>query len=164
MEVAKKGDLYTVRPFGSCQLHIEWMTPELGKDAQKNGNSGVFFMGLYEVQVLNSLAASSYADGEAGAIYGQYPPLVNASRAPGAWQVFDAVFEAPVFDGDQLVEPAYVTLFHNGVLVHHHRAFHGPTAHKALARYRPHAPKLPLRLQDHGDPVRYRNIWIRSLD
>jgi hypothetical protein len=164
MQVTKTGNLQTVRPFGSCQLHVEWLTPDLGKTAQKNGNSGVFFMGLYEVQILNSLAASSYADGEAAAIYGQYPPLVNASRAPGEWQVYDAIFEAPVFDGDRLVEPAYLTLFHNGVLVHNHRAYQGPTAHKALARYKPHEPKRPLHLQDHGDPVLYRNIWIRPLD
>jgi len=159
------GNIETKEHFGDCQLHIEWATPaEVKGDSQSRGNSGVFLMGKYEIQVLDSYNNRTYADGHAGAIYGQYPPLVNASRKPGEWQTFDIFFVAPRFEGDELVSPAYITVVHNGVLIHHHQAILGPTGHRILASYdEPHGPKGPLMLQDHRDPVRYRNIWIRPL-
>jgi hypothetical protein len=113
--------------------------------------------------VLDSFENRSYADGQAAAMYGQFPPAVNASRGPGEWQSYDIVFRAPRFEGDQLLSPARVTVFHNGIVVHHDREFLGPTRHKAVAEYKPHASEGPLQLQDHGNPVRYRNIWIREL-
>jgi hypothetical protein len=163
--VAKTGNIETREHFGDCQLHVEWAAPaEVVGDSQGRGNSGVFLMGKYEIQVLDSYDNVTYADGHTAAIYGQYPPLVNASRAPGEWQTYDVCFVAPRFEGDKLVSPAYVTVIHNGVLVHHHQAIQGPTGHKVLASYTiPHAPTGPLMLQDHNDPVRYRNIWIRPL-
>lgn len=165
LEVSGGGDIESKAAFGSCQLHVEWCAPEPhGKQGQKRGNSGVFLMGLYEVQVLDSYQNRTYADGQAGALYGQTPPLVNACRAAGEWQTYDVIFTAPEFDGDQLVSPAYLTLLHNGVLVQNHTAYQGPTVWKKLAQYRPHASALPLRIQDHGDPVKYRNIWVRPLD
>lgn len=163
--VAKTGNIETRKHFGDCQLHVEWAAPaEVVGDSQGRGNSGVFLMGKYEIQVLDSYDNITYADGHTAAIYGQYPPLVNSSRAPGEWQTYDIFFVAPRFEGEKLVSPAYVTVIHNGVLVHHHQAIQGPTLHKALASYAiPHAPTGPLMLQDHNDPVRYRNIWIRPL-
>jgi len=163
--VAKTGWIETKEGFGSCQLHLEWMTPDpKGKKGQKRSNSGVFLMGLYEIQILDSYKNRTYADGQAGAIYGQYPPLVNASRAPGEWQTYDIVFEAPEFKDGKVVKPAFATVLHNGVLVQNHQSFQGPTVWRKLARYKPHPGKLPLKLQDHGDPVSFRNIWIRPLD
>ena len=164
LEINGTGTIHTKQGFGSCQLHIEWATPaEVKGDSQGRGNSGVMIMGLYEIQVLDSFDNRTYSDGQAAAIYGQYPPLVNASRGPGQWQTFDIIFEAPQFEGEELIRPAYVTLFHNGVLVHHHAKLLGRVAHKFPAKYAPHADKLPLSLQDHGNPGRYRNIWIRPL-
>ena len=163
--VAKTGSIRTKKGFGDCQLHVEWMTPStvLG-EGQERGNSGVFLMDIYEVQVLDSYDNGTYADGQAAAIYGQYPPLFNASRKPGEWQTYDIVFHRPRFGTDgQLVEPARLTVFHNGVLVHDNDVLTGPTAHKARPPYKAHADKLPLSLQDHGNPVRYRNIWLREL-
>jgi len=158
------GPLHTKQKFGSCQLHIEWRTPaKIKGNGQGRGNSGVFLMSRYEVQVLDSYDNPTYADGQAAAIYGQYPPLVNACRKPGEWQTYDIVFDAPKFEGEKLVKPAYFTVFHNGVLVHDHDKVIGATAHRKLAHYSPHG-KAPLQLQDHGNPVRYRNIWIRPLD
>jgi hypothetical protein len=159
------GAIQTRQSFGDCQLHIEWCTPvaAAGLSSQKSGNSGVFLMGLYEIQVLNSYESATYPDGQAAAVYGQHPPLVNASREPGSWQVYDILFTAPRFENGSLATPAYVTVFHNGVVVQNHARLMGPTAHKRLPRYKPHPPKAPLMLQDHGDPVRYRNIWIREL-
>ncbi len=163
--VAGTGNIETQEHFGDCQLHIEWATPsEVVGEGQGRGNSGVFLMGQYEIQVLDSYDNITYADGHAAAIYGQYPPLVNASRKPGEWQTYDLFFVAPRFEGERLVSPAYITVIHNGVLVHHHQPLLGPTGHRILPSYDvPHGPKGPLMLQDHRDPVRYRNIWIRPL-
>ena len=163
--VPRTGGHKTKAAFGDVQLHVEWSAPAEPRAAsQGRGNSGVLIMGLYEIQILDSYDNISYADGQAGAIYGQYPPLVNASRPPGAWQSYDIVFEAPRFDGDQLQRPAYVTVFHNGVLLHHRKEMMGPMRHKRPSEYAPHATKLPLLLQAHGNPVRFRNIWARPLD
>lgn len=167
MEVEKgTGTLQTKDAFGDCQLHIEWAAPaDVKGDGQGRGNSGVFLMGLYEVQVLDSYDNKTYADGQAAAVYGQYPPLVNACRPPGQWQSYDIIFHGPRFDKDEtLLHPATMTVIHNGVLVQDHVTLTGPTAHKARPPYKLHPEKLPLMLQDHGNPVRYRNIWIRELD
>jgi hypothetical protein len=123
-------------------------------------------MGRYEIQIFDSHwdhAEHIYPDGQAAAIYGETPPLVNACRAPGEWQSYDITFTAPVFDGDELIERAKVTVLHNGVRVHVDREIMGPIAHLRVAPYRPHAPELPLNLQGHGSPVRFRNVWIRRL-
>jgi hypothetical protein len=163
--VAKTGYIYTRQAFGDCQLHVEFAEPlpARGED-QGRGNSGVFLMGLYEIQVLDSYQNKTYADGQAAAVYGQYPPLVNASRPPGQWQTYDIVFHGPRFDASgKLLQPARVTVFHNGVLVQDNVAPSGPTEHGERPPYKPTPEKLPLALQDHGDPVRYRNIWIREL-
>ena len=159
------GSHKTKAVFGDMQLHIEWSTPETVRgSSQARGNSGVLIMELYEVQVLDSYENISYADGQAGAIYGQHPPLVNASRKPGEWQSYDIIFEAPRFDGDKLERPAFATVFHNGVLLHHRRKLMGPMRHRKPTKYAPHAPEGALLLQAHGSPVRYRNIWARRLD
>ncbi|MXX03675.1 MAG: DUF1080 domain-containing protein [Gemmatimonadetes bacterium] len=165
MEVNGTGDISTRAHFGDCQLHLEWATPEeVVGDSQGRGNSGVFLLGLYEIQVLDSFDNRTYADGSASSIYGQYPPLVNASRGPGEWQSYDIVFESPSWDGDRLVNGAHLTVIHNGIVVHHRQRAVGPTGHRDLANYdTPHADTGPLQLQDHGDPVRFRNIWMRRL-
>lgn len=165
MECTPTGDVFTKQSFGDCQLHIEWQTenPPNG-DSQGRGNSGIFFMGLYETQVLDSYNNRTYADGGAGCVYGQTPPLVNACRKPGEWQVYDIVFQAPRFDGEKLVSPAYITTFLNGVLVQHKTEILGPTMNKKLPEYKAHAAKLPIKLQDHNNATRFRNIWIRELN
>jgi hypothetical protein len=159
------GGIHTAAGFGSVQLHVEWMTPAPPSgDGQDRGNSGVFLMGRYEVQVLDSWENRTYADGQAGAIYGQVPPMVDASLPPGTWQSFDILFRRPLFDAaGKVTRPARMTVFHNGVLVHHEVALVGPTSHQVRAPYEAHADRLPLALQDHGVPVRFRNIWIRPL-
>lgn len=158
------GDIETADSLGDVQLHVEWMTPKDAKSGQNSGNSGVYLMKHYEVQVLNSYRNDTYPDGQAAALYGQYPPLVNASRPPGEWQSYDIVFRAPRFDsGGKLISPAIVTVFHNGVLVQDHVVLTGPTAHQARPPYEAHPAKLPLLLQDHGEAVRYRNVWFRPL-
>jgi len=162
--VPKSGNIRTKARFGDCQLHLEWAAPTAIEGAsQGRGNSGVFLMGLYEIQVLDCYGNPTYADGTTAAIYGQCPPLVNACRKPGEWQIYDIVWIVPRFDADRLVSPARVTIFHNGALVHHHKELLGPTQHKKAAQYAPHAATGPLMLQDHKNPVRYRNIWQRPL-
>jgi hypothetical protein len=167
----RPGDLRTKQAFGDVQLHLEWRTPaEVKGSGQDRGNSGVFFMGLYELQVLDSFDNATYVNGQAAAVYKEHAPLVNASRAPGEWQRYDIVFVAPRFAADgRLLQPARMTAFNNGVLVQHDVVLtgptpNGPTFHQpALPPYAAHAPKLPLVLQAHGSPVAFRNIWIREL-
>ena len=165
--VAGSGAIHTVRAFGDVQLHVEWATPPNPPDSvksQERGNSGVFLMSIYEVQVLDSYNNKTYADGSAASIYGQYPPLVNASRKPGEWQTYDIVFHAPRFRADaSLADSARFTVFHNGVLVQDNVSAMGPTTNGRRTPYSMHADKLPLTLQDHGDPIRFRNIWVREL-
>ncbi|MBD3183060.1 DUF1080 domain-containing protein [Candidatus Poribacteria bacterium] len=165
MEVTRTGNIQTKEHFGDCQLHIEWAAPaEVKGESQGRGNSGVFLIGKYEIQVLDGYDNITYADGITASVYGEYPPLVNACRKPGEWQTYDIVFEAPLYEDDKLVKPAYATVFHNGVVVHNRVELLGPTGHRNLPNYdTPHGPEGPLMLQDHGDPVRYRNIWIRPL-
>jgi hypothetical protein len=165
MAVNGTGDIETRAAFGDCQLHLEWASPAQPKgESQGRGNSGVFFFGRYEVQILDSFENATYADGQAAALYGQLPPLVNACRPPGEWQTYDIFFRAPRFDTDgKLASPAQVTVVHNGVLVQLGETLLGQTAHKALARYEAHESAGAIRLQDHGDPVRFRNIWVRPL-
>ena len=164
MEATEGGDLRTKTAFGDCQLHVEWQTPEkVDPNVMNRGNSGVYLMGLYEVQVLDSHRDTIYADGIAGAIYGQNPPLVNVCRAPGEWQTFDIIFYAPRWENGTLVRQGHITVFHNGVLVQSHWPIEGPTHHLSRTAQAPHAAKLPLSLQAHSSPVRYRNIWIREL-
>lgn len=159
------GDIATRRSFGDVQMHIEWSAANPPKGTgQDRGNSGVFFMGTYEIQVLDSYQAATYPDGQAASIYGQYPPLVNAMRPPGEWQVYDIVFHRPHFDATgKVAAPARVTVFHNGILVQDDMAILGPTTNSRRSAYSVHADKLPIQLQDHGHPVRFRNIWIREL-
>lgn len=161
------GPIQTEQSFGDVQLHVEWAAPDPPEgEGQDRGNSGVFFMGgRYEVQVLDSYQSETYADGQAAALYGQYPPSVNATRAPGQWQTYDIIFDRPHFDEDgNLTEAAQVTVFHNGVLVHDHRTLSGPTAYQSRPPYEAHSSALPIQLQDHDHPVRFRNIWLRELE
>jgi hypothetical protein len=161
---ANGGDIWTKEEFGDVQLHIEFATPNPPKgDSQGRGNSGVFLFGLYEFQVLDSFENPTYPDGQAASLYGQNPPLVNASRKPGEWQVYDIIFTAPRFKDGKLESPAFITALHNGVLVHNHTAYLGASGHRSLAKYSPHGPKGPIKLQDHGDPIRFRNIWVRPI-
>jgi hypothetical protein len=160
-----KGDIQTKAEFTDIQLHLEFLTPSQTRgDNQRRGNSGVFLAGVFEIQVLDSFENPTYADGQAAAMYGQFPPLVNASRRPGEWQSYDIVFTAPRFTAaNQLVAPAIITVLHNGVLVHNARPFWGATAHGRIDPYLPSMSRGPIRLQDEGNPVRYRNIWLREL-
>jgi len=151
--------------FGDCQLHVECAEPEVARGSgQGRGNSGVFLMSRYEVQVLDSYNNKTYFDGQCGAIYKQYPPLVNVSRKPGEWQTYDIIFEAPKFDfSGKLTKPAYITVLQNGILVQNHVEILGSTAYDKPPAYEPHPDKAPLQLQNHGNPVKFRNIWIREL-
>lgn len=164
---AGRGDLASRQAFGDCQLHLEFMIPAETKMSFMNrGNSGVFLMGLYEIQIFDSHPSHKkqlYPDGQCAAVYGDTPPLVNACRPAGQWQTYDILFTAPVFEKDQAVKPATLTMFHNGVLVHFNTIIHGPTNHQTILPYQRHPDKMPLKLQGHGCPVRFRNIWIRPL-
>jgi len=159
-----RGDLITREKFGDVQLHIEWMEPTtITGTSQSRGNSGVLLMSRYEMQVLDSYNNLTYADGQAGAIYGQWPPLANPARPQGQWQVYDMVFEAPRFEGEKLVKPAYQTLFMNGVLMHNRKEVMGAMVYRQVATYKAHGAEEALMLQDHNNPVRFRNVWIRRL-
>jgi hypothetical protein len=159
------GYIHTRQSFGDCQLHVEFRepVPAVG-ESQERGNSGVFLMGLYEVQVLDSYQNKTYADGGASAVYGQFPPQVSAPRPPGQWQTYDIIFHAPNFNKEgKVLRPARLTVLHNEVLVQDNVGLSGPTAHHERPPYKATPDKLPLSLQDHGNPVRFRNIWIREL-
>ena len=168
MEVVPRGgSIRTKESFGDIQLHAEWAAPNPPQlTGQNRGNSGFILMGQYEFQVLDSYGRTdTYADGTAGSIYGQYPPLVNASRPPGEWQVYDIYFRRPRFRTDgSLQEPAQATVVLNGVLVQNNEIIQGPTAPTPPYGYVAHADALPLSIQDHGQAVRFRNIWVRRLD
>jgi hypothetical protein len=158
------GNIQTAKHFGDCQLHLEWCAPTVVKgESQGRGNSGVFMMGHYEIQVLDCYQNPTYPDGTTGGVYGQYPPLANACRPPGEWQVYDILWEGPRFEGASCVKPAYVTVLLNGIVLHHHVQLMGYTSHRVLTDYVPHPPTGPLMLQDHGDLVRFRNVWHRPL-
>jgi hypothetical protein len=167
--VKKAGYIQTKGKFGSCQLHVEWAAPvNVEGDGQGRGNSGVFIMGIYEVQVLDNYNNPTYADGQAGALYGRKKPLVNVCRKPGEWQSYDIIFHRPLFDEKgKVTRRATFTVLHNGVLVQDHTILSGGTGWMgphAASEYQAHADKLPFALQDHGNPVRFRNIWIRELN
>ena len=158
------GDLVTKEKFGDCQLHVEWASPmEIKGNSQGRGNSGVLLMSLFELQVLDTYNNPTYADGTTGAIYGQWPPLANAVRRTGEWNSYDIVFEAPRFEGEKLVKPAMFTAFLNGVLVQNHKESMGPMIYRQVAHYTPLPAEAPLALQNHHNPVRYRNIWVRAV-
>jgi len=168
MEAVKDaGDIKTKEKFGSCQLHVEFTTPSrVTGTGQGRGNSGVFLMGIYEVQVLDSYKNTTYPDGQCGALYGRAVPLVNACREPGEWQSYDIIFHRPIFKGKKVVRKATFSILQNGVLVHDHVELEGGTdwrGEHAVSEYEPHEDKGPIMLQDHGNPIRYRNIWIREL-
>ncbi|AHG92302.1 protein of unknown function DUF1080 (plasmid) [Gemmatirosa kalamazoonensis] len=170
----KAGNIQTKRSFGSYQLHLEWrIPPEITGSGQARGNSGLFLASIgagdagYELQILDSYNNTTYVNGQAGSIYKQFPPLVNAMRPPGEWQTYDVVWTMPTFGGDgSVATPAYVTAFHNGILIQDHVALKGPTLYIGPPKYTPHGPS-PIKLQAHGDPsppISFRNIWIRPLD
>ncbi len=166
METTKSGRIHTKDEFGDFQLHIEFATPEkVEGNGQQRGNNGVNIYGRYEIQVLDSYNNPTYADGQAGALYGQWPPLVNASRPPGQWQSYDIIWESPRWDdAGKLIKKACVTVLHNGVVIHHKKEFVGNTGWKIVGNYdKPHPPKGFIELYEHGNPVRFRNIWLRPL-
>jgi Domain of Unknown Function (DUF1080) len=161
----KTGSIQTKQAFGDCQLHVEWRTPsEVKGKGQGRGNSGVFLMNKYEVQVLDSWENETYYNGQAGSVYKQYIPLVNASTPPGIWQTYDIFFTAPKFKADSTLQsPGYITVVHNGILIQNHVELKGPTENIGKPVYKYHDARLPLGLQNHGNPVSFRNIWIREL-
>jgi len=162
--VPNSGDLKSKDKFGDVQLHIEFASPtQIRGNSQNRGNSGIFLQGLYEIQVLDGFENPTYADGQLGALYGQWPPLANPARKPGEWQSYDIVFEAPKLDGSKVLKPAFATVFLNGVLMHNRKELMGPTVHRQLAQYAAQPAEDSLMLQDHQQPVRYRNIWIRRI-
>ena len=163
--VAAKGDIQTTNEMGDMQLHVEFCEPEPGQHAgQDRGNSGVFLMGRYEIQVLDCYHNKTYADGATAGIYGQHPPLANACRPPGEWQTYDIIFNVPHFnDQGEVTTPGYVTVFHNGVVAQNHQAIRGDTNWRVPGKYTAHGPTGPLALQFHNHPVRFRNIWVRPI-
>jgi hypothetical protein len=160
-----QGDVQSKLAFGDAQYHLEWSAPtEIVGEGQGRGNSGFFLMGMYEVQVLDSYESKTYTNGQAGSIYKQHPPLVNPLRPPGEWNYYDIIFKAPRFDKNGMVtSPAVVTVLINGVLVQNNAILKGPTEYIGIPNYRAHAEELPIKLQDHGNPVKFRNIWVRKL-
>lgn len=161
--VGGTGDIETKQEFGDIQLHIEWKTPKkVESEGQGRGNSGIFLQGRYELQVLDSYENATYVNGQAGSIYKQTPPLVNATKAPGEWQVYDVIYRAPKFSGGELVSPARITVLLNGVLIQDNTEIQGTTEYIGAPKVVPHG-KGPLKLQDHGNPVSFRNIWVREL-
>jgi Domain of Unknown Function (DUF1080) len=162
---SRKGNIVSKQAFGNCQLHIEWRTPNVVTDSgQGRGNSGIFFMERYELQILDSYNNNTYVNGMAGSIYKQHIPLVNASLPPGEWQSYDVLFTAPQFyENGILKSPARMMVLHNGVLIHNNVVLTGSTQYIGIANYQKHNAKAPLMLQDHGNPVSFRNIWIRQL-
>ncbi len=162
--IATEGVLRTRQAFGDMQLHLEWQTPDPPQgDKFNRGNNGVNLMGLFEIQIFDSYTEKLYPDGQAASVYAQTPPLANACREPGAWQSYDIIFSAPVYKFGKLIEPARVTVLHNGVLVHHNQKIYGETGHRILPYYRTRVEKGPLELLAHHNPVRFRNIWVRPL-
>ena len=161
----KSGNIRTIDEFGDFQLHVEFATPaKVEGKGQGRGNNGLFIYGRYEIQILDSFNNPTYADGQAGAIYSQKPPLVNASRPPGEWQSYDVIWETPRWDGTNLVKKAYVTVLHNGVVLHHRQELYGTTPHRAVGNYnKPHPPHGQIEFFEHNNPLRFRNIWIRPL-
>ncbi len=158
------GSIFTKEEFGDCQIHVEWASPsEVKGEGQGRGNSGIYIQNRYEIQVLDSYHNTTYFHGQAGSVYKQHAPLVNASRKPGEWQTYEIIFHAPRFEGNKLLTPARVTVLHNGVLVQDNVEILGTTTHIGEPKYEPHPLKQPLQLQDHHNPVRFRNIWIRPL-
>ena len=158
------GSIRTKQSFGDCQLHVEWASPaEVKNGGQGRGNSGVFLMGQHEVQVLDSYDSPTYPDGQAGSVYAENPPMVNACRKPGEWQTYDIIFHQPVWEGDVMKFPGSVTVLHNGVLVQDHWELEGLSTHCQRRPVSKYGEKGPLKFQDHGDPVRFRNIWIREI-
>ncbi|TAE77163.1 MAG: DUF1080 domain-containing protein [Verrucomicrobia bacterium] len=163
--IANQADIRTKESFGPMQLHLEWRIPA-GREVngQSGGNSGVFLMGMYEVQVLQSHTNRTYPDGTAGALYGQTPPLVNATAPQGEWQSYEILFHPPKYEGGKVAEPATVTVIQNGVVLHHSRRYMGPTQHRQVATYPENHPATgPIGLQFHGDPIEFRNIWVRPI-
>lgn len=164
MEITPTGKLISKKKFRDCQIHLEWASPVPPKGkSQSRGNSGVYIMGKYEVQILDCYENTSYADGMTAAVYGQHPALANACRKPGEWQTYDIIFTAPRFDKEKVVSPAYVTVIHNGVVVQNHTPFLGSSTYKKLPVYEAHEDRGSIVLQDHNNPVRFRNIWVREL-
>lgn len=167
IEANRTGSITTKQEFGDAQFHVEWRSPrKVDPEAtgQERGNSGFYIMGLYEVQILDSWENETYYNGQAGSIYKQSAPLVNATRKPGKWQYYDIIFHGPVFEsGGKLIKPATLTVFHNGILIQDHYELKGPTVYAGYPSYSTHPEKLPLLLQDHGNPVQFRNIWVREL-
>ena len=161
----KSGMISTKKVFGDVQLHIEWRSPKIVEgESQGRGNSGIFLQGLYELQVLDSYQNRTYSNGQAGSIYKQHIPLVNVCRGPGEWQTYDVIYQAPLFKADgSLGRPARMTVIHNGVLIQNNVALEGPTVYRGKAKYEAHGEKLSLMLQDHSNPVSFRNIWVREL-
>jgi Domain of Unknown Function (DUF1080) len=159
-----QGDIMTHQQFEDIQLHLEFSAPLPVKgDSQGRGNSGIYFMGKYEVQILDSYKNPTYADGGVGALYGQHPPQATVPRPPGEWQMYDIVFHPPRFEGDTLKSPAYATVFLNGVLIQDHQSYNGPSGWKQVGHYSPQPPTGPIELQDHHNATRFRNIWVREL-
>ena len=161
---AAKNGITTKQGFGDCQLHVEFATPDkVEGSGQGRGNSGVYLMGVYEVQILDSVDNKTYFDGQCASIYKQQPPMVNVSRKPGEWQTYDIAFTAPKFDAEgKLVKPGYVTVLHNGILVHNHFELQGATSYTEAPSYKKHGEKEPIHLQFHGNPVKFRNLWLRE--